>query len=121
MTRLTQISKEELEPVITAREKAVEAAQNADKVLKDARLAELEFKVQIQQLYLNKGLDANCRVDISNGAISWPDEIEAQVAETMVESPTEIVVTEVPVATEDQDRPRVSKKRGKKSAEPEGK
>ncbi|MCK9567825.1 hypothetical protein M0R72_02595 [Candidatus Pacearchaeota archaeon] len=107
MARVTQISKEELEPVVQARGKAVEAAQNADKALKDARLAELEFKVQIQQLYLAKNLDANCRVDISNGVIAWPDETAA---------PTETVVAGEP----DQDPPpRVSKRRGKKPAEPE--
>jgi hypothetical protein len=76
MTRVTQISNEELEPVVTARTKAAEAAQNAEKALKDAKLAELEFKVQIQQLYLAKGLDTNCKVDISNGSIAWPDEIQ---------------------------------------------
>jgi len=104
MTRITQISNAELEPVITARGKAVEAAQNADKALKDARLAELEFKVQIQQLYLAKGLDANCKVDISNGAVAWPDEAP------VVAAPTEEPDAE-PRAT--------SKRRGKKPAEPE--
>jgi len=74
MTRVTQISKEEMEPVVVARGKAMEAASLAEKALKDAKLAELEFKVQIQQLYLAKGLDPNCRVDISTGQISWPDQ-----------------------------------------------
>lgn len=74
MTRVTQISKEEMEPIVTARAKAMEAAATAERALKEARLAELEFKVNIQQLYLMKKLDANCRVDISNGSVTWPDE-----------------------------------------------
>jgi hypothetical protein len=73
MNRITQISKEDMDTVVDARAKAVEAATVAEKALKDARLAELEFKVQIQQLYLVKGLDPNCRVDITSGSITWPD------------------------------------------------
>lgn len=99
MTRVTQISKEDMEPVVAARAKAMEAAAVAEKALKDARLAELEFKVQIQQLYLVKGLDPNCRVDISNGTVAWPD----AVAETGDE--------EGPA-----DKPEKPKKRGKKAA-----
>jgi len=83
MTRVTQISKEDMEPSVAARTKAMEAAQAAEKALKDARLAELEFKVQIQQLYLVKGLNADCKVDISNGTVAWPE--EKFIEETPVE------------------------------------
>jgi hypothetical protein len=82
MARVTQITKEEMEPVVTARAKALEAASVAERALKDARLAELEFKVQIQQMYLAKGLDPNCKVDISTGTITWPDEADQQEGET---------------------------------------
>jgi len=78
MTRVTQISKEEMEPIVTARAKAMEAAATAERALKEARMAELEFKVNIQQLYLMKKLDANCRVDISTGSVAWPDETADQ-------------------------------------------
>jgi len=81
MARVTQITKEEMEPVVSARAKALEAASVAEKTLKDARLAELEFKVQIQQMYLAKGLDPNCKVDISTGTITWPDEDDQQDGE----------------------------------------
>jgi hypothetical protein len=76
MSKVTQISKEDMEPIVVARAKAVEAATLAEKALKDARLSELEFKVQIQQLYLVKGLDPNCRVDVSTGSVAWPDAVE---------------------------------------------
>lgn len=101
MTRVTQISKEDMEPVVAARAKAMEAAGVAEKALKDARLAELEFKVQIQQLYLVKGLDPNCRVDISNGAVAWPDAVADTGEEKGPGDPPE-------------DRPK--KKRGKKAS-----
>jgi hypothetical protein len=76
MTKVTQISKEDMEPIVAARAKAIEAASVAEKALKDARLSELEFKVQIQQLYLAKGLAQNCRVDVSTGTVEWPKATE---------------------------------------------
>lgn len=81
-TKKTQISKEDLEPVVTARSKAIDLATAAEKSMKDARLAELEFKVSIQQLYLQNGLAADCRVDIASGQVTWPEE---PVAETTAE------------------------------------
>lgn len=85
--KVTQINKEALEPVITARAKAVDLAQAAEQAMKDARLAELEFKVQIQQLYLEKQLDQNCRVDITTGAVTWPEAGEAVDAPAAEDKP----------------------------------
>ncbi len=76
MTKVTQISKEDMEPIVAARAKAIEAAATAEKVLKEAKIAELEFKVNIQQLYLMNKLDPNCRVDTSTGSVTWPDDEE---------------------------------------------
>lgn len=80
-TRITEIGKEQLAPIVTARTKTIELAQAAEQAIKDARMAELEFKVQIQQLYLEKGLDANCRVDINTGVVTWPELEVAPVEE----------------------------------------
>jgi hypothetical protein len=87
MTKVSQISKEDLKPVVAAREKAMDVAKIAEQAMKDARLAELEFKVEIQQLYIAKGLDMNCRVDVSTGAVSWPEEKPEAKVETP-ETPT---------------------------------
>jgi hypothetical protein len=83
MTKTMQISKEEMEPIVAARSKVLEAAGVAEKALKDARLAELEFKVQIQQLYLAKGLDPNCKVEITTGTVTWPEEPQETPAEDL--------------------------------------
>lgn len=83
MTRITEINKEQLQPIVTARTKTIELAQVAEQAIKDARMAELEFKVMIQQLYLEKGLDSNCRVDINTGVVTWPD-VPAEVVEEPV-------------------------------------
>jgi hypothetical protein len=79
-TKVTEISKEALQPVVAARAKAVDLAKAAEDAMKDARLAEMEFKVQIQQMYLEKGLHQDCRVDITTGRVTWPEqksEVEA--------------------------------------------
>lgn len=81
MAKVTEISKEQLAPIVTARAKTLELAAAAEQAIKDARMAELEFKVQIQQLYLEKGLDSNCRVDINTGAVTWPEEPVAVIVE----------------------------------------
>lgn len=82
MNKITEISKEQLAPIVTARSKTIELAQAAEQAIKDARMAELEFKVQIQQLYLEKSLDQNCRVDINTGVVTWPeDPLESVVEE----------------------------------------
>jgi hypothetical protein len=74
MTKVTEISQQDLGPVSAARAKAVELAKGAEEAIKDARLAEMEFKITIQQLYLEKGLAPNCRVDLGTGVVTWPEE-----------------------------------------------
>jgi len=86
-TKITQVNKEALAPVVTSRQKAIDLAQAAEQAMKDARLAELEFKVQIQQLYIEKGLDINCRVDISTGVVTWPEETPPEVEGELVPTP----------------------------------
>ena len=81
-TKITKINEEQLTPIVSARTKTLELAQVAEQAIKDARMAELEFKVQIQQLYLEKGLDSNCRVDISTGVVTWPEEIPEALEES---------------------------------------
>jgi hypothetical protein len=82
MTKITQLTKEELEPVVNARAKAVDAAQKAEAALKDAKLAEYEFKISSQQLYLTNGLEPNCQVNLLDGSVKWP---EPEVTEEVVE------------------------------------
>jgi hypothetical protein len=85
MTRVTQLTETELQQVVEVQGKAIRAAQVADNALKEARLAELEFKVHMQQLFLEKHLDANC-------AIKWPDDVPAEASKN--EQPVEKPVVE---------------------------
>lgn len=74
MTKVTKIDHDDLKQVAETRAKAVTLAKSAEEAIKDARIAEMEFKVTIQQLYLEKGLNANCRVDLGTGVVTWPEE-----------------------------------------------
>jgi hypothetical protein len=76
--KTTRLELEELQGVVDARTKGVEAAKVADAAIKDAKIAELEYKIQLQQLFLEKGLDARCNVDVSTGVVTWPEDETAE-------------------------------------------
>ena len=93
--KTTQISTERLVPLVEARNKAIALTQAAEAGVKDARMAEMEFKVHIQQLYLENGLNKDCRIDISTGVVTWPEE--------------EVVVASGVAEVEDKPKKRVKK------------
>jgi hypothetical protein len=72
--KTTKVDVEELKGIIEARTKGIETATAAEKTVKDARIAELEYKLQLQQFFLERGLDPRCNVDINTGVITWPEE-----------------------------------------------
>jgi len=74
MTKTTQVSKESLDPISGARQKAIDLANAAERAIKDARMAEMEYKILIQQLYLDNRLVTDCRVDLASGVVTWPEE-----------------------------------------------
>lgn len=76
MSKLTELDRESLKKIVDARAKAVELAQTAQAAMKDARIAELEFKNTIHEVYIEQGLDKNCNIDVSTGAITWPEPVE---------------------------------------------
>lgn len=82
--KITQIEINELNNIVETRTKAVESANIAEKAIKDARLAELEYKVQIQQLFLDKRLSPKCNIDMNTGKVSWPAEESYNTVEEIV-------------------------------------
>lgn len=112
VNKVTEIKREELVPVISARAKAVELAQAAEQAMKEARVAELEFRVQVQQLYLEKGLNPTCKVDLATGIVSWAEDVTPAVEE-VVPAPLEAA----PVAEEETASPVRKRKVGKNTKE----
>jgi hypothetical protein len=115
MSKIIQLSKEELEPIVNARSKSIDATNVAEKAIKDARLAELEFKVAVQQLYLEKGLNLNCNIDITNGSVTWPCEEMLQQAETRSASDSDNKQVSELLAEADADDDAERPKKGKKA------
>lgn len=74
MSKITEIDKESLSKITEARTKAIELAQAAKEVMKDARIGELEFKNVINEVYIKNGLDKSCNIDINTGIITWPED-----------------------------------------------
>ena len=93
-TKITKIELNELAGVVNARGKAVELATKADSILKEAKVAELEYRVAVQDLYLSKGLPSNCRVDVGTGDVTYPEDEAAAQAPT-AEEPAKKVAKKV--------------------------
>ena len=76
--KIEKLSEEDLGVVVTARNAAVELAKEANTATEvanaateKARFAELQYRVAVQDLYLAKKLDSECRVDIATGDVDW--------------------------------------------------
>jgi hypothetical protein len=80
MSKIEKLDKEHLDLILVARDKAAAASAEAEKLVSAARIAELEFRVTVQEVFLANGLDPNCRVDQTTGNITWP--APAEVVET---------------------------------------
>lgn len=89
MSRVTTLDKESVRLIATTRAKALELAQTAQAALKDARIAELEFKNTIQQVFLENGLDSTCNVNLDTGNVIWKDEETSSEIETQKETAAE--------------------------------
>jgi len=76
MSKPTTLDKESIKLIADSRAKALELSQTAQAAIKDAKIAELEFKNTIQQVYIEKGLDPKCNIDLSTGGVTWPEDQE---------------------------------------------
>jgi uncharacterized coiled-coil protein SlyX len=71
--RVELLSKDKLERVQAAHAKLSELTKTAESAVTKARLAELEFRVELQQIYIDNGLNGGCVVDVFTGAVKWQD------------------------------------------------
>ena len=87
--KVMKISQEQLQGIIAAQEKANQLAEKSQAAVKDARMAELEFRVAVNSVYLENGLHKNCKIELSTGQVSWP------------EAKKEVVTAEVPTVEQE--------------------
>jgi hypothetical protein len=59
--------------IASLRGKAIEEANAADGILKNAKISDLEFKIELQKLYLENGWSPNTRLDLSTGEVTLDD------------------------------------------------
>src|SRR5271157_1369150 len=90
MERIEQIPSEKLANVIKASSKVTELTKEAEQAVLQARLADLEFRVEIQQVYLNNGLSAQCVLNIHTGKVKWPEPEVTEVAPVVTETPKKV-------------------------------
>lgn len=94
MSKVTILGKASVNLIATSRAKAIELAQAAQTAIKDARIAELEFKNTIQQVYIENGLDNKCNISLETGQVTWPEEEPAEAAEETVPEASEETAAE---------------------------
>jgi hypothetical protein len=67
------INREELNGVGDLRAKAIKAAQLAEQSIKEARIAELEYRNAVQQLYLTNDINIKAKINWESGEVLYPD------------------------------------------------
>lgn len=67
------INREELNGVGDLRVKAIKAAQIAEQSIKEARIAELEYRNAVQQLYLSNDIPIKAKINWESGEVLYPD------------------------------------------------
>lgn len=67
------INREELNAVGDLRVKAIKAAQTAEQTIKEARIAELEYRNAVQQLYLSNNIPIKAKINWESGEVLYPD------------------------------------------------
>jgi hypothetical protein len=76
--RVEALSTDELQAITNAKQKAISAAQQAERFVAEAKVAELEHRSLVQHIFLKNKLDIECRIDDTSGIVTWPDEVEAE-------------------------------------------
>jgi hypothetical protein len=74
INKVTSISQEDLDLINKARLKTLNAAYQAEKVVSEARIADLEQQVTVRNVYIKYGLTVDCKIDENTGFISRPEE-----------------------------------------------
>jgi len=73
--RKEQFTPEELNPLIETMRKIESIKRDMRELGKDMRIAELEHKVILHNLFLQNGISPNCQLNIQDGKVTWPDEV----------------------------------------------
>ena len=74
--RVEALSTDELQAITNAKQKAIAAAQQAERFVAEAKVAELEHRSLVQHIFLKNGLSIDCRIDETSGIVTWADEEE---------------------------------------------
>jgi hypothetical protein len=81
--KVTKISKEELEQIVTSRAKLSEVTSKLEALEKEVRIMGLEYRILVQNVYLTNKLEAGCQINQETGVVTWPED-EPEVLEEAV-------------------------------------
>ena len=77
---VASIEENDLQVITTAKQRAISAAQQAEKVVAEAKVAELEYRNVVQQVFLKYGLSLQDRIDETTGLITRQEDEEEEEA-----------------------------------------
>jgi hypothetical protein len=83
------ISPEDLAVIAQAKDRAIRAAQQAETVVAQAKVAELEHRTLVQHMFLKYSIPITGRVDENTGQITWPELSELTSGEVAEETANE--------------------------------
>jgi hypothetical protein len=83
--KVSNIQSEDLVLINNARGKLLTLASKADAAVAEAKIADLELQVIIRNTYLKYGLNIQCKVDETTGAVTYPETEKVVETETKEE------------------------------------
>jgi hypothetical protein len=76
--RVEALSNDDLQAIANAKQKAIMAAQQAERFVAEAKVAELEHRTTVQHIFLKNSLNIDCRIDESTGYVTWPEDFSGE-------------------------------------------
>jgi hypothetical protein len=76
--RVNVLKPEELSAIVNAKNRAILAAQTAEKTVAEAKVAELEHRSTVQHIFLTNRLDITCKINEETGTVTWPQTEEKE-------------------------------------------
>ncbi len=91
------VSQEELRGILEAKKSVLELVKVAEEAARVAKMADLQYQVTVQQVFINHGLSTSDRIDDSTGVITRGPVAEPVESEAVAEASEAPEAPEAPV------------------------
>lgn len=88
------ISKDELGNILVAKNKVIQLAQAATKANDEVKIADLEYRVVVQHVFIQHNLTVDDKIDDATGEITRLEDSEEGIEDTKDDTTVEVVSNE---------------------------